>query len=149
MSESKTDLRIIGIGNAGRQDDGLGWAFLEAIQPIAPSNVDLVYRYQLNIEDAELISKVSKVLFVDSQISNNGKPFEFKSCEPEESYEFTTHALKPGVIVSLCNKLYNRKPEVYLLTISGMEWELKEGLSDPAKLNLEEAVKSLICFIQK
>lgn len=141
MNESRDKRLIIGIGNAGRQDDGLGWAFIDAIQEELQGEVELIYRYQLNVEDAELISSASHVVFVDARVSDQGKAFEIKPCEPKETYEFTTHALSPEVIVSLCNNLYQSTPEVYLLTIAGKEWELKEeGLSQFAAANLEKAV---------
>jgi hydrogenase maturation protease len=141
MKESKTSMLIIGIGNAGRQDDGLGWAFLDAIKDQVSEDVELVYRYQLNIEDAELISKADQVIFVDARKANDQKAFHFETCIPKETYEFTTHALGPEVVVALCNNLYNTQPQAHLLTISGKNWELEEGLSDLAKVNLSKAVK--------
>ncbi len=140
MNELKTELLIIGIGNAGRQDDGLGWGFLDSIQRKVHDCVRLVYRYQLNIEDAELITSAAKVLFVDARKSTNNQPFEFSICKPKESFEFTTHALGPEVILSLCQNLYQSFPDAYLLTISGYEWELEEGLSKKAQCNLKEAL---------
>jgi hydrogenase maturation protease len=141
MKESKTSKLIIGIGNAGRQDDGLGWAFLEAIKDQVPEDVELVYRYQLNIEDAELISKADQVIFVDARKTNDQDAYQFGTCTPKETYEFTTHALGPEVVVALCKNLYNTQPQVHLLTISGKNWELEEGLSDLAQGNLAQAVK--------
>lgn len=140
MKESKTELLIIGIGNAGRQDDGLGWAFLDSIQDQVGDDVELIYRYQLNIEDAELISSVSKVLFVDARKSPDDQPFDFSECTPKESFEFTTHALGPEVVLALCQSLFQSFPEAYLLTITGYEWELSEGLSTESQHNLTEAI---------
>jgi hydrogenase maturation protease len=141
MSESKTKQLIIGIGNAGRQDDGLGWAFLDAIKMHLPENVELVYRYQLNIEEAELISSASQVIFVDARKSGDNQAYHFGPCEPKETYEFTTHALGPEVVVALCNSLYGVSPKAYLFAISGEKWELEEGLSEYAKMNLKKAVE--------
>jgi hypothetical protein len=59
---------------------------------------------------------------------------------PVDSFEFTTHALSPGVIVSLCQNLYDVKPEAYVLKIRGVEWELKKGLSKMAESNLKKAL---------
>jgi len=140
MSESKIDLLIIGIGNAGRQDDGLGWAFLDAIADQIPTDIALEYRYQLNIEDAELISSASQVLFVDAKTGAD-HAFEYDPCLPKEHYEFTSHALEPEVILALCNSLFQSNPIAHILTISGQNWELEEGLSDFAQSNLEKATE--------
>ena len=41
---------IIGIGNSGRADDGLGWAYLDAIASLDLEEIDTEYKYQLQIE---------------------------------------------------------------------------------------------------
>ena len=60
---------------------------------------------------------------------------------PIDSFEFTTHALSPGVIVSLCKNLYDSEPDAYVLKIQGSEWELKDGLSPTAKENFKKALE--------
>ena len=52
MKKSDYKTIILGIGNNGRQDDGLGWAFLDFLEE-QNTTIDLEYRYQLQIEDAE------------------------------------------------------------------------------------------------
>jgi hydrogenase maturation protease len=132
---------LIGIGNCSRRDDGLGWAFLDKIKKKLPGSVELIYKYQLNIEDAELITETNTVIFIDafSGVLENG--FSFEKCLPVDSFEFTTHALSPGVIVSLCKNLYDSEPNAYVLKIQGTEWELKDGLSPLAETNLKKALK--------
>ena len=69
MSNEETkNILIIGIGNSGRSDDGLGWLMLDTIENKF-SNVDVLYRYQLQIEDAEILSHYPTVIFVDACIS--------------------------------------------------------------------------------
>ena len=139
----ETKIILIGIGNCGRRDDGLGWAFLDRFKSMSPKiEAELIYCYQLNIEDAELISTADIVVFIDAyqRELENGSSFEI--CQPENNFEFTSHALSPGVIVSLCNSLYSSYPKSYVLKIQGEEWELKEGLSHFASKNLESAIVS-------
>ena len=58
---------IYGIGNVGRQDDGLGWAFVDWLQAQGLcSSAEMQRGYQLLLEDAELISNKERVLFVDA-----------------------------------------------------------------------------------
>ena len=63
MNESWNDpaTLLIGIGNSGRQDDGLGWAFLDAVCSQPDLKAQCEYRYQLQIEDAELVSRFERV----------------------------------------------------------------------------------------
>ncbi|NEW80423.1 MAG: Ni/Fe hydrogenase, partial [Gelidibacter sp.] len=47
---------IIGIGNNTRQDDGLGWYFLDLLEKEGFNTDNLLYKYQLMVEDSEIIS---------------------------------------------------------------------------------------------
>ena len=50
------DCLIYGIGNVARQDDGLGWAFIDWLEATgACSRATLMRGYQLQLEDADLL----------------------------------------------------------------------------------------------
>lgn len=140
MKNLKNKILLIGIGNCARGDDGLGWAFLDALKKEKKLNAEFVYKYQLNIEDAEMISEADDILFIDAFNGNLENGFSFEHCEPKNSFEFTTHALNPGVVLKLANNLFNAAPEAHVLSIQGVKWELGEGLSATAIHNLEEAL---------
>ncbi len=131
---------LIGIGNSGRQDDGLGWAFLDEIGPKLPPNFDVEYRYQLQIEDAELISHYENVFFVDAhkQVLENGVTIE--KCLPIETHSFSSHALPPETILFLTKTVYDKNPESYIIGISGESFELEIGLTNNAKNNLDKGM---------
>lgn len=131
---------ILGIGNNGRQDDGLGWAFLDFLKE-QNANIDIEYRYQLQIEDAELISNYDTVFFVDATKEDTKDGFYLKPCLPSERYSFSTHALEPETIMYLSRKLYDHKPDASVFAIQGYVWELKIGLSDNGNSNLDKAKK--------
>ena len=140
MKKSDYKTIILGIGNNGRQDDGLGWAFLDFLEE-QNTTIDLEYRYQLQIEDAELISNYDRVIFVDATKEETEEGFYLKPCEASEQYSFSTHALQPETIMFLTNKLYNHNPEASIFAIEGYDWELKIGLSENGTLNLDKAKK--------
>lgn len=129
---------VLGIGNTGRQDDGLGWLFLDFLKSQKNTCV-LEYRYQLQIEDAELISKYDEVIFVDATKEKTKDGFFLKPCQASDKYSFSTHALAPETILYLTNKLYDHHPRSYIFGIQGYEWELKIGLSKRANENLDNA----------
>ena len=52
----------------GRLDDGLGAAFAEAMEQIAPPGVDISADYQLTIEDAADVAEHDFVIFVDAAV---------------------------------------------------------------------------------
>ncbi len=131
---------ILGIGNNGRQDDGLGWSFLDFLDE-QNTNIDLEYRYQLQIEDAELISNYDTVIFVDATKEETEEGFYLEPCRPSEKYSFSTHSLEPETIMYLSYKLYDHKPDASIFGIQGYDWELMIGLSEKGTINLNKAKK--------
>lgn len=137
---SQLDLLLFGIGNIGRSDDGLGWAFIDRIQREGSFGGRLEYRYQLNVEDAALVSRARRVVFVDSCRDELKHGFEWKSCTPAEDFEFTTHVLPPRAVLWYCRDLYGFAPPAHLLMIQGYCWDLQNGLTKAAERGLERAL---------
>ena len=133
---------IIAIGNSGREDDGLGWQFLDKIENLLPENVDLEYRYQLQVEDAELISHYRKIIFVDADLTQHEKGYQLTAVEPISSNSYTSHQISPGTVLDLARTLYQKNPDCHILGISGSSFELKIGLTDTGEKNLEKAVEN-------
>jgi hydrogenase maturation protease len=128
---------IIGIGNSSRGDDGLGWKFLDDVA--TREGIDLEYRYQLQVEDAALISGYDVVIFVDAMARPLSGGFLFAPCVPEQSASFTTHRLAPGSVLWLCRELFQVMPNAYVMAIEGKQFELGQPLSEEAQGNLAHA----------
>jgi hydrogenase maturation protease len=137
----RTDQKIllIGIGNDSRGDDGLGWKFVELVEAIGLDFIDHEYRYQLQVEDAALISEYEVVYFVDASYEKMDKGFELRPCIASDEEQVSSHAQSPGAILKLANNLYLKYPESYILAIGGEGWELQTSLSEAAEKNLVEA----------
>ncbi|BBX82694.1 hydrogenase maturation protease [Mycolicibacterium aubagnense] len=131
---------IYGIGNVGRQDDGLGWAFVDWIQAQGLcSNAGLERKYQLLLEDAELISNKEHVLFVDATKDTSVKSFTVERVVPRMDFSFTSHAISIPAIMATCQQCFDRLPAVHLLAIRGFEFDLELGLTQAAQRNLDDA----------
>ncbi|MGI9531486.1 hypothetical protein [Lutimonas sp.] len=139
MSKEKTkNILIIGIGNSGRSDDGLGWFMLDYIEKIFPE-LDLLYRYQLQIEDAEIISFYSTIIFVDATKEKTENGFFFKPCYPNMGIGLTSHMLEPETVLWLENELYQTQPNTFVLGIEGEKWNLSTEPSQTGLSNLDRA----------
>lgn len=135
-----TDCLIYGIGNVGRQDDGLGWAFVDWLELATPgSAATLTRHYQLQLEDADLISGFRQVLFVDATKDPGVETIDLETPAPRFDLSFTSHAISIPTIMATCQHCFGRMPEVQLLTIRGHEWELQQGLTPRAARNLAAA----------
>lgn len=141
MKDYEAKILLLGIGNSGRSDDGLGWAFLDELQDKLTGEFDLEYRYQLQIEDAELISNYDIVYFIDAHLDQFADGYQLEHCLPRQTESFSTHQLDPQAVAYLCKSIYGKKPETYTLGISGVAFDLNIGLSSEAKINLVNALK--------
>ena len=138
----KTDQKIllIGIGNNCRGDDGLGWKFVELVEAMGLDFIDCEFRYQLQVEDAAMISEYDVVYFVDASYEVLMDGFTVRPCEAGSQEQFSTHTQGPEAILGLVNSLYKKFPKAHVLAIGGESWELETNLSETAKKNLIEAV---------
>jgi hydrogenase maturation protease len=138
INQTKKTL-LIGIGNYGRTDDALGWKFINEFSD-RDDLYDFECRYQLQIEDAELVSKYEKVIFVDSSHQLLEEGFSFYTCIPAPTSAFTTHQLNPETVLWLAGELFDDPPTGYVMAIGGSHWKLHYGLSNQAKRNFKNAV---------
>lgn len=136
----KSKVLLFGIGNCGRADDGLGWAFLDKIKSELPPNYDYEYRYQLQIEDAELASQYDTVIFIDAHKHSFENGFNWEQCFSKATNSFTTHELDPTTVLYLTESIYSIKPNAYILGINGEKYNLDIGLSTLAEQNLFKAI---------
>ena len=135
---------IYGIGNSGRQDDGLGWAFIDRLEQIRPRpRARLRRTYQLSLEDADLISRYTRVLFVDATKDPAVESFTLSRPEPKLDFSFTSHAISVPAILATTRQCFEHVPDAYLLAIRGYEWELQQGLTSPAQHNLSHSLEFL------
>ena len=138
------DCLVYGIGNVGRQDDGLGWAFVDWLEESGRCGAaEKVRGYQLQLEDADLVSRFRRVLFVDATRDPSVTDFALLTPEPAFEVPFTSHALTVPTVLATCRQCFGVLPEVRMLALRGFEWGLAEGLSDAAHHNLAVATAAL------
>jgi len=133
---------ILGYGNPGRQDDGLGPAVSMQIAALSWPNVTAYENYQLNIEDAADVAEHDVVWFVDAA-RVGPTPFTIEALAPAATLEFTSHLVRPQAILAMAHHYYGATPEAFLLGIRGYEFEFIEELTPAATDNLEQAVEML------
>jgi hydrogenase maturation protease len=137
---------VLGYGNPGRQDDGLGPAAAAALEQLRLPGVRVEINYMLNIEDAADAAEHDCVLFIDAA-EVGIEPYEVRGVLPAEDVAFTSHIVKPEVILAICHKYYARLPRAYLVGIRGYEFELQEEFTERARVNLERTLEYLRTFL--
>ena len=130
---------LIGFGNQGRGDDGLGPVFAERIERAAPDGLAIDIDYQLTVDHALAIADADLVVFADAEIGAAGS-FSFAPVAADGATVMGSHELSPQAVLTLAKTLYGRTPPAYLLGIAGWDYgEVKEGLSPEATAHLDEA----------
>jgi hydrogenase maturation protease len=133
---------VLGYGNPGRQDDGLGPAVAAGIENLGWPNLTAFDDYQLNIEDAIDVAAHDVVWFVDATRTGPA-PFAVYDVSPASSIEFTSHLLRPEALLAIARDCYDASPRAYLLAVRGYEFEFIEALTPGATENLRAALAML------
>ncbi|MDT8323211.1 MAG: hydrogenase maturation protease [Bacteroidota bacterium] len=139
--DSTRRILLIGYGNPGRLDDGLGPALAAAVEKLAPAGVTVDSDYQLTVEDASDVAAHDIVIFADASTSGT-EPYYVEAVEAKAALSFSSHSVEPAVLLHLAQTLFEAKTRGYILGIRGYEFnEFGEGLSEPAAQNLEKALQ--------
>lgn len=133
---------VLGYGNPGRQDDGLGPAAAGLIDALGWPDVTAFDNYQLNIEDAMDVAQHDVVWFIDAA-RIGPEPFAVHELSPESTLDFTSHLVRPEAILAMARQYYGGAPRAFLLAIRGYEFEFMEALTPGAADNLQLAVAML------
>ncbi len=148
MNSRLSKVLVIGYGNPGRRDDGLGPALAAALEELNLPGVTVDSDYQLSVEDAANVAEHDVVVFADAD-TNGPAPFSFQRIEPRASISFSTHSVTPEAVLGLAAELFNSPTPGYVLGIRGYEFnEFGERLSEQARANLAAAlefIKPVIC----
>ena len=134
---------VIGYGNPGRLDDGLGPAAAEAIEAVDLPAVTVDSDYQLTVEDAEAAARHDIAIFVDAA-EVGPEPFSVSKLEPVAEVSFSTHSVRPEAVMGMVDQLFNGATTGYVLGRRGYEFnQFAERLSERAQANLAAAVEFL------
>jgi hydrogenase maturation protease len=138
---------VLGYGNPGRGDDGLGPELARRLEDAAPAGVSTDSDYQLNIEDAVDLARHDIVLFADADVEGV-EPFYFRRVSAASEIAFTSHSVSPASILAICEDDFGASPAAWLLGIRGYDFDFEEGLSAKAAENLEKALEFVHSLIR-
>ncbi len=131
---------LIGYGNPGRLDDGLGPELARIIESRKVPGVTVDANYQLNVEDAAAVAEHDVVIFADAAVSGN-EPFSFSEVTASFELGFSSHSVEPDALMGLVRVMFESGTRGYILGIRGYDFnEFGERLSVKARENLDEAV---------
>jgi hydrogenase maturation protease len=140
---------VIGIGNPARGDDAIGPLLLDGLRAELArrgadvgTGIELLDAFQLQPEHALDLRGRRCVILVDAAVSGPA-PFVYNAVVPDTSRAVTTHRLSPAALAAVYAQLYGSVPPLKLLAVRGERFELGAALSDPARSNLDAALRWL------
>lgn len=143
MMDQSRRILLIGYGNPGRLDDGLGPALAAAAETWQLDGLTVDSDYQLSVEDASDVAQHDIVIFADASVSGR-EPYFVERVQPKEALSFSSHSVEPSALLHMAHALFRSSTRGYILGIRGYEFnEFGEGLSSRAADNLERAIAFL------
>jgi hydrogenase maturation protease len=138
---------VLGYGNPGRQDDGLGPALAARIDELGWPNITSYDNYQLTIEDALEVAEHDIVWFVDAAKAGPS-PYSVRDLSAASSIEFTSHIVSPEAVLAIACQYFGKSPTAFLLAVRGYQFEFVEELTSGAVDNLRAALAMLTGLIR-
>lgn len=141
-----TGLLLIGYGNPGRGDDGLGPALARRIVAHALPGVTVDIDYQLSVDHALAVSAAATVIFADAALDATD-PFYLRPVT-DDATTLGSHAVTPSAVLSLARLLFDARPAAFVLGLRGASYgQIAEGLSPTAEESLTQAEAFLLRWI--
>lgn len=138
---------ILGYGNPGRGDDGLGPETVNRLETLrqhgllpSTSNLTLLTDFQLQVEHVLDMEGQDLCLFIDAHLKAP-LPFSFERVYPEAVPSFSTHRVSPGTLLKVHEDLKGPSPPAFALGIPATAFDLGAPLSEEAQNALDEAFR--------
>jgi hydrogenase maturation protease len=140
-------IALIGFGNCGRSDDGLGPGLARRMLPYSPEILRVEIVHQLMPEHAELVAAHDTIIFADAAVATP-PPFLFKTIVAAKRPALSSHSFPPESLLSAARDFFGKTPAAFLLGIRGYNFEMGERLSAAAAENLTAAERFLKNFLE-
>jgi hydrogenase maturation protease len=136
---------VFAVGNESRGDDALGPLLLARLSAWQSGEgrsdfFELIDDFQLQIEHALDLTDRPLALFIDAGAAT-AAPYTFDALAPGASIAtHSTHALPPAAVLAVFRLVARAEPPPsFVLCVRGESFELGDGLSAGAQVNLEAA----------
>ncbi len=119
---------LIGYGNPGRGDDGLGPVFAQRISDRDLPGLSVDIDFQLTADHALTISRHDIVVFADAVVACDDA-FVFTEISGEAPRNLGSHSVTPEAAVALSKLLFQAVPRAFVLGIAGSAfWRDRGGI---------------------
>jgi hydrogenase maturation protease len=117
-------IAIIGYGNPLRSDDGLGQAAALLVEKALAADlsappVEVIACHQLTPELAEVVSRATRVIFIDAAAEGTPGTIRRQEVTTAASSSSLVHHLTPAALLGMVAALFGDQPQAILYSVSG------------------------------
>jgi hydrogenase maturation protease len=150
---------LLGWGNPDRQDDGAAWHVLaevahrsglilpeelgEAFEPTG-GDLELFFSLQLTPEMAEMVAEFERVIFIDAHTGAVPEDVSIRPITPWFQTSPLTHHLTAESCLELADRLYESRPEAWLVSVRGYSFGFSRELSTATAGFVQNAVNHIM-----
>jgi len=135
---------LIGYGNPGRGDDGLGPALAARMEARALPGLRVLADFQLKVEHALAVAEADLVIFADADLSGRSA-VALKEISGRRAGHLDSHDVSPETVMALAERIFSARARGFVLAIPGNDFhEMRDGLSDGAAAQLDRAEAMLL-----
>jgi hydrogenase maturation protease len=138
---------LLGYGNPGRRDDGLGPWIAEELEKRCGPEIAVQAAFQPGLEHCAEMRTSRAVIFVDAA-RKGPAAFRVTRLAPWERNggfraSFSSHIASPAALVSICGESFGASPAAWMIGVRGFDFGAGEGLSRRAERNARLTVAFL------
>jgi len=153
MINERSRWLVFGVGNHSRGDDALGPLLVErleqwlALQSALPVDLVLLTDFQWQVDHAIDLEGVDVAVFADASLTA-AAPFASAPLSPKFDASYSTHALSPACVLAVAERLGQKLPQTWLLSMPGRDFELGAPLSVEGNRSLDAAFAYLCASLR-
>ena len=149
----RSDVLVIGFGNAFRGDDAVGfYAALELAGRANPASVHVIACGELTPELAEAVAAAELVIFIDASVRDEPGVVTCHRLEAPSAWRGGyVHHLDPAGLLDCASHCFGKPPPAYVFSVGGEFFGYRRGLSDvvaKGEQELIDRVNALIAWWQ-
>lgn len=142
-------VKIIGVGNEDRHDDGLGIVIARQLKEIVQPGVTVIEARREAMELLESWKDTEKVIMIDAVNGTGkvGKVYRFSANKdplPRNFSNYSTHTFSLDQVIELARNLNGLPPELIIFGVQGKNYKVGRGLSKELNGSIKHVVSLML-----
>ncbi len=142
---------IVAYGNPQRRDDGIGAYVVARLNQTLRGKwgIQTLVVHQLGPDLVFELRNANLIIFVDATMDELRGGRQWTRVEPElRNLPCLSHYFNPAFLLGLLQSLYNERPEAWVISVKGHDFDIGEGLTKKAENRACMVVAEIVKFLE-